>query len=216
MSTPLVIAQGSEGSFLVSPGLGLMIWTLVVFGITLLILRRYAFPRIAEALDARRRAIEESIDGAERTRREADDLLAEYRERLREARSQAEDITARARKASDRLQDEAKEDARRRSDEMIARARKEIENETRRSLDEIRREVADLTVLATEKVTRKSLDGDDHKRLIDEALSEVDFAALAGGRRGRRERAQGTNGSARESGGEGEDTGGGDRPGGEG
>ena len=58
--------------------------------------------------------------------------------------------------------------------------RKDIEAETRRALDEIRKEVADLTVIATEKVTRKSLDADDQKRLIEEALSEVDFSALAG------------------------------------
>ena len=85
----LVIAQGG-GDFLVSPNLGLMIWTLVAFVITLLILRKAAFPRIADALDRRRRAVEESIDAADRTRAEADRILAEYRERLREAREQAE------------------------------------------------------------------------------------------------------------------------------
>jgi F-type H+-transporting ATPase subunit b len=58
--------------------------------------------------------------------------------------------------------------------------RRDIETETRRSLDQIRKEVADLTVLATEKVTRKSLDDEDHRRLIEEALSEADFSALAG------------------------------------
>ena len=62
----------------------------------------------------------------------------------------------------------------------MAAARRDIEVETRRSLERIRKEVADLTVLATEKVTRKSLDSEDHKRLIDEALAEVDFSALAG------------------------------------
>ena len=63
----------------------------------------------------------------------------------------------------------------------MAPTRRDIEEETRRALDEIRREVADLTVIATEKVTRKTLTGDDHKRLIEEALQEVDFSALAGG-----------------------------------
>lgn len=180
--TTLPIAQakgGGEGSFLVSPGLGLMIWTLLVFFITLAILRRYAFPRIGEALDKRRRAIEDSIDAAERTRREADELLAEYRERLREARGQAEDIVARARKAGDRVVDEAKVDAKQTTEEMLARARREIEAETRRALGEIRQEVANLTVLATEKVTRKSLEDDDHRRLVEEALEEVDFSTLA-------------------------------------
>src|SRR3954464_5787244 len=82
--------EDSGGSFLVSPGIGLMIWTLVVFGLTMLLLWKVAFPRIGEALDRRQRAIEESIDTADRTRREADQLLAEYRERLTEARHQAD------------------------------------------------------------------------------------------------------------------------------
>ena len=174
-------ASGGEGggNFLVTPNVGLMIWTLIAFTATLLILRKAAFPRIAEALDRRRTAIEESIDAAERTRVEADQILEEYRERLREAREQSEDIVARARKAADRLEDEAKADAARTREELMERTRRDIESETRRAIDEIRREVADLTVLATEKVARKTLTGDDHKRLIEEALDEFDFAALA-------------------------------------
>ena len=64
-----------------------MIWTLVVFVLSMYILSKFAFPRIQEALDKRQQAIEESIDTAERTRTEADELLAEYRERLHEARA---------------------------------------------------------------------------------------------------------------------------------
>jgi F-type H+-transporting ATPase subunit b len=184
----LLIAQESGGggeeegggSFLVSPNVGLMIWTLIAFGTTLYLLNKLAFPRIAEALDRRRRAIEESIDHAERTKREADELLEEYRARLREAREQAEDITLRARKAADALSDQAKQDATRQREELLAATRRDIEAETRRALDEIRKEVADLTVIATEKVTRKSLTPDDHRRLIEEALGEVDFSALSG------------------------------------
>ena len=85
-----VTAASDSGNFLVSPNVGVMIWTLVAFGVTLLILWKVAFPRIGEALDKRRRAIEESIDAAERTRKEADAILREYRERLREARADAE------------------------------------------------------------------------------------------------------------------------------
>jgi F-type H+-transporting ATPase subunit b len=175
------LAASGSGNFLVQPGLGVMIWTLIAFGISLLILRRLAFPRIAEALDKRRKAIAESIDAAERTRMEADKLLSEYRERLREAREQADDIVARARKASDKVADEAKSEAKKTREEMMEQTRRDIEQETRRAIDEIRREVADLTVLATEKVTRKSLDDEDHRRLIEEALSEFDFEALPGG-----------------------------------
>jgi F-type H+-transporting ATPase subunit b len=173
--------EEESGNFLVSPNVGLMIWTLIAFGLTLLILRRFVFPRLAEALDKRRVAIEESIEHAERTRKEADQLLQEYRERLKEAREQAEDIVVRARKAADRLGDEAKSEAKQTREEMMAETRREIEFETRRAVDEIRHEVANLTVLATEKVTRKTLDDDDHRRLIEEALGEFDFEALSSG-----------------------------------
>jgi F-type H+-transporting ATPase subunit b len=180
----LFLAQGSSsgggsGNFLVTPNVGLMIWTLIAFFITVYLLRRLAYPRIADALERRRKAIEESIEVAERTRKDADEILEEYRARLREAREQAEDIVARARKAADQAQDEAHREARKEHDEIMERTRREIEHETRRALDEIRKEVANLTVIATEKVARKALDDDDHQRLIEDALAEVDFSAFA-------------------------------------
>jgi F-type H+-transporting ATPase subunit b len=184
MTFLLAAEEGGGGSFLVSPNVGLMIWTLLAFGATLYLLNKLAFPRIAEALDRRRQAIEDSIEAAARSKQEADALLEEYRARLREAREQAEQITARARKAADALADDAKAQANRQREELLAATRRDIEAETRRALDEIRKEVASLTVIATEKVTRKSLTPDDHRRLIEEALHEVDFTALAGGKAG--------------------------------
>jgi len=169
-----------SGSFLVSPGLGLMIWTLVLFFFTMWVLGKVAFPRIQEALDKRAEAINENIEAAERQRQEADELLNEYRERLKEAREQAEDITDRARKAADAAKAEGTELGKEKREELVAAARRDIETETRRSLERIRKEVADLTVLATEKVTRRALGADDQRRLVEEALSEVDFSALAG------------------------------------
>jgi ATP synthase F1 delta subunit/ATP synthase F0 subunit b len=179
MTTVLAASDSGGGNFLVSPSVGLMIWTLLAFGITLYLLNKLAFPRIAAALDRRRVAIEQSIDSAEQAKREADQLLEEYRARLREAREQAEDIVGRARKAGENLRDETKAEASKQREEMLAATRRDIEQETRRALEDLRREVADLTVAATEKITRKSLDEEDHRRLIDEALSEVDFSELA-------------------------------------
>jgi F-type H+-transporting ATPase subunit b len=173
-----IVASG--GSFLVSPNLGLMIWTLAVFLFTMYVLSKVAFPRIQEALDKRANAIRESIEQAEKTRQEADRILQEYRQRLKEAREQADDIVARARKAADTAKAEAVEEGREKREELLAAARRDIEAETRRSLERIRQEVADLTVLTTEKIARKSLTSDDQKRLIDEALSEVDFSILGG------------------------------------
>src|SRR6201992_159285 len=88
----LPLAEKSEGSFLVSPGLGLMIWTLVLFLITMWVLSKVAFPKIQEALDKRAKAIAESIHAPERQRNESDELLVEYRTRLAEAREQADEI----------------------------------------------------------------------------------------------------------------------------
>jgi F-type H+-transporting ATPase subunit b len=180
-------AAGGEdegGSFLVSPGVGLMLWTLLVFGLSLLLLSKLAFPRIAEALDKRQRAIEEAIDTSERTKREAEQLLAEYRERLKAARVQADEITASARKAGETREREALEAARVKREELMEQARRDIEAETRRAIQEIRAEVADLTIMATEKVTRKALNADDQKRLVEDALAELDFSALSGADRG--------------------------------
>jgi F-type H+-transporting ATPase subunit b len=181
---PLLAAEDSGGSFLVSPNVGVMVWTLIAFGLSLLVLWKLAFPRIAEALDRRQHAIEESIDAAERTRREADELLREYRERLSDARGQADEIVSRARRTAEQAEQETLAGARHKREEMMEQTRRDIEQETRRAIQQIRAEVADLTVLATEKVTRKSLDSADQKRLVEEALAELDFAALAHEERG--------------------------------
>jgi F-type H+-transporting ATPase subunit b len=179
--TPLAATTTTEenSNFLVSPNVGLMIWTVLAFLVAFFVLRKWAWPAITEALDKRQRAIEESIDTAERARSEAAELLDEYRGRLREARAQAEEIIARARKAGEVHERETVEEARVKREELLEQTRRDIEAETRRAIQQIRSEVADLTVLATEKVTRKSLDSADQKRLVEEALSELDFAALA-------------------------------------
>ena len=173
-------SSDSGGSFLVKPGIGLMIWTLVVFGIAMWLLAKLAFPRISEALDKRQRAIEESIDAAERTRTEADALLAEYRQRLTDARAQADEIVARAERAGEVAKEESLAAAKTQREELLEQTKRDVEAETRRAIQEIRREVADLTVLATEKVTRKTLNAEDQKRLVDDALAELDFSALSG------------------------------------
>jgi F-type H+-transporting ATPase subunit b len=191
LTNTLVLAQaeggGEEesGSFLVSPDVGLMIWTLIVFGISMFLLAKLAFPRISEALEKRQHAIEDSIDTAERIRKEADEVLAEYRERLAEARGQADEIVSRARRTGEAAENEIIADARAKREEMMEQTRRDIEAETRRAIQEIRAEVADLTVLATEKVARKALTSEDQKRLVEEAVAELDFATLSSEERDR-------------------------------
>ena len=173
-------SSGDSGNFLVSPSVGLMIWTLLAFGVTFYLLAKIAFPRIQEALDKRQKLIEESIEASERSKAEAEQILAEYRERLKEAREQAEEIVDRARKAGEAAERESLDHAREKREELLEQTRRDIEAETRRAIQEIRNEVADLTILATEKVTRKALTEDDQRKLVEDALRELDFTTLSG------------------------------------
>ena len=171
----------SSGSFLILPNVGLMVWVLVIFGICVWLLSRYVYPVIRDALDRRAQTISSEIDAAEDLRKQADQVLAEYRERLAEARTQADEIVTRARQAGEAHQKEAVETARAERERLLEQTRRDVEAETRRAIDEIRREVADLTVLATEKVTRKALTEADQRRLVEEALGDLDFSVLGGG-----------------------------------
>jgi F-type H+-transporting ATPase subunit b len=173
------IPLASSGSFLITPNVGIMIWTLVVFVISLFILRKAVFPLIGEALDKRAKTIEGDIDAAAELRKDADEVLGEYRERLKEARAQSEEIVQRARQTADSHEHEARERAQEILAEAAKRAERDIDAATKRALDDIRREVADLTIMATEKVVRKTLNDADQRRLVEEALSEIDLSGLS-------------------------------------
>src|SRR5438552_3942064 len=181
MPVAALIPLASKGSFLISTNVGIMICTIVVFAISLFILRRAVFPQIGKALDERAKTIEGEIDSAAHAREEAERLLAEYRERLKQAREQADEIVQRARQSADVHEKEAKERGRETVADATKRAQREIEVATKRALDDPRREVADLTIMATEKVTRKTLDEADQRRLVEEALSELDFSGISSG-----------------------------------
>ncbi len=157
---------------------GLMIWTVVCFLITLWVLKRYAFGPIQKTIDERRERIRRAIEEADKARAEARGLLEEHRKLIGRAKSDAEEILAEARKVAEvnerRMRAETEADRQRRLDET----RRQIESETRRALEQIRAEVADLSLLVARKVTRKALDDEDHRRLIEEAVGDLDFSVL--------------------------------------
>jgi F-type H+-transporting ATPase subunit b len=157
---------------------GLMVWTIVCFLITLFVLKRYAFGPIQKVIDERRKRIRESIEEADRARAEARKLLDQHRALIGEAKSDAEEILAEARKVAESQRQRVKEEAEADRQRRLEETRRQIEAETQRALTQIRAEVADLTLIATEKVTRKALDERDQRRLIDEAVSELDFSVL--------------------------------------
>jgi F-type H+-transporting ATPase subunit b len=159
---------------------GLMIWTIVSFLITLFVLKRYAFGPVQRMIDARRERIENALNEADHAREEARRLLEEHRKLIGQAKSDAEEILSEARRVADsqreRVRQETEEDRQRRLEET----RRQIDQATHQALGQIRDEVGRLSLLAAEKITRKSLSGADQQRLIDEALSEIDFSQLEG------------------------------------
>ena len=161
---------------------GLMFWTIVCFLVVLFVLKRYAFGPIQQLIDARRDKIQQAIDEADNARAEARNLLEEHKQLIGQAKTESEEILAEARRVADaqreRVRVETDEDRQRRLEET----KRQIEQATTQALGQIRDEVGKLSLLAAEKVTRKSLNESDQKRLIDEALAEIDFSELEGSR----------------------------------
>jgi F-type H+-transporting ATPase subunit b len=168
--------EGGSGLIEVVPGL--MIWTLICFGIAFFVLRKYAFGPIQKTIDDRRERIRQAVEEADNARKEARQLLEQNRAILAQARSESADILAETRKVADAQVERARKDAETERQRRLEDTRKQIEAETARAIGQIRAEVADLTVAATERVVGKVLDAEDHRRLVQEAVQSLDFSAL--------------------------------------
>lgn len=158
---------------------GLFVWSLITFLILLGLLYKFAFNPLMRMQKARQDSIHQAITEAEALRDEAQELLANYKQQLAEAREEATAIIERARKAGESSKAELLEEARAQAEATLAKAREQIERDTRQALQRIREEVADLTVAATEKVARKSLTEEDQLRLIQEAINEIDLSKIS-------------------------------------
>ena len=175
------MALASSALIEVAPGL--MIWTLISFGLTFFVLKRFAFGPIQKVIDERRQRVRQSIEEADRARSEARRLLEEHRSLIGQARGEAEQILAEARRVAEAQRQRVKEETEADRQRRLEETKRQIEAETQRALQQIRAEVAELTLIAAGKVTGKALDEEDHRRLIDEAIAELDFSALEAGRR---------------------------------
>jgi F-type H+-transporting ATPase subunit b len=171
---PTVLA--SNALIKVTPGL--MIWTIICFLIVLFVLKRWAFGPIQQMIDERRERIRNALKEADEARDEARNLLEEHRKLIGQARGEAEEILSEARQVAKSMQARVKEETEADRQRRLAETKRQIEAETRRALEEIRAEVAELGLVAAEKVTRRALDDKDQRRLIDEAIGELDFSVL--------------------------------------
>jgi F-type H+-transporting ATPase subunit b len=167
---------------LMSPNTGLMAWTLIIFIGLFLILRRYAFPAIISAVEAREKALEDAISEAKRDREEAARLLAEHRAALDASRGEGQKLIADARAAAERVRTEMVEAAHKEQASMIARARAEIENEKARAIADLRREAVDLAIAGASKVIDRNLDQAANRQLVESFLASVTPAAVTASR----------------------------------
>jgi F-type H+-transporting ATPase subunit b len=163
---------------LISVTPGLMIWTIVCFLIALWVLKRYAFGPIQKMIDERRDRIRRSLEEAEEARAEARRILDEHRKLIGQARGESEHILAEARRVADAQRERVKEETEADRQRRLEETRRQIEAETHRALGQIRAEVAELTLVAASKVTGKVLDEADHRRLVEDAISDLDFSVL--------------------------------------
>jgi F-type H+-transporting ATPase subunit b len=163
---------------LISVTPGLMIWTIVCFLIALFVLKKYAFGPIQAMIDARREQIRRSIEEADNAREQARKLLEEHKALMNEARGQAEQILAEARKTREAMEVRMRKETETERQRRLEETRKEIAAETARALQQIRAEVAELTIEAASRVVGRALDSDRDRELITEALGSLDFSRL--------------------------------------
>lgn len=173
-----LLAASEGGNPLLSPQPGLMVWTLVMFLITLYILKRYAFGPLGEVLEKRRAKISEDLDQAEANRTESERLVGEYNSRLEDARRESDELRERGRKDGERQGSEVLAAAQEQRERVLADADERIAAQTREAASGIRDDVVNLAMMAAEKVTRRTLSDAEHRRLIEEALAEADLSKL--------------------------------------
>lgn len=158
---------------LVQPDIGLFIWTLITFGVLLLLLNRFAWKPLLRALDERRDAIRQSLDEAEQARQQSQQASEEAERILGQARAEADAIIAARRADAAKLQEELHQQARTEADTIIANAQQEIRRQTDRAIAQIRGEAVDIALLVASRLIQRNLSADDNDRLIRDALKEI-------------------------------------------
>lgn len=153
---------------------GLMLWTVLIFLLLLLILKKFAWPAILGAVEAREQALERQLAEAARDREQAAALLAEHQKLLGEGKAQAHALLVEARNAADKDRAHAVEKTKQEQLELLAQARREIAAERERAVAELRREAVDLSLAAASKLIEKRLDSETDRKLVTDFLASLD------------------------------------------
>jgi F-type H+-transporting ATPase subunit b len=151
----------------------LLFWSAVSFAILLFLLKRYAFPAITEILDARERTITENLAKADRARKDAEQLLAEYQAKLKTAQQEAIAMIDQARKQAQQVAEDNQRRVKTDTDRMLATAREEMARERVRVSLELKDQAVELVMAASERILKRSLTDADQKRLVKEAIDQL-------------------------------------------
>lgn len=182
LAAPLLAQHGEGGAApsIMSPNGGLMFWTLLIFVILFFILKKFAFPPILSAVEARERALADAIEGAKRDRESAAALLAEQRAQIEAARNEAQRFIAEGRAAGEKLRADMLEQTRQQQEELLVRARREIDAERVRAVADLRREAVDLAIAGAGRVIERNLDDAGNRQLVESFLASVPTSAQNG------------------------------------
>ncbi len=180
-----LITAAAEGAAkkenpLLSPSPGLMIWTILMFFLTLLILKKWVFGPLGAAIEKRRTKIEEDLSEAERSRDEAVRMLEDYKVQLADARKEADELRDRGRREGERERSSIVSAAEGQRERILSDTQQLVDAQSKAALSSVRGDVAAIALAAAEKVTKKSLNDDDHRRLVEEALKEIDLSKAGG------------------------------------
>jgi F-type H+-transporting ATPase subunit b len=152
---------------------GLIIWTLISFFILLILLKKVAYPQILKAMKNREDTIRQQLEEAQKTKKEAETLLEDYKRQLAEARSEAQKVINEGKELGENMRKEIIQKAQEESNHIVKRAQEEIELQKQKALLELQEKIADLSIMAASKVINKSLNTEDHRRLVEEYISKV-------------------------------------------
>jgi F-type H+-transporting ATPase subunit b len=169
----LLAQEEQAGPGLVSIRVNLMFWTLAIFVVLYVILRRFAFPKIFGAVEAREKALQDAIDAAKRDREESEKLLNEQRRQIEGARDEAQKLIADGRATAEKMRADLLEHTRKEQQDMLDRARRDIDTEKERALAQLRREAVNLAIAGASKVIEENLDSKKNRDLVESYLSSL-------------------------------------------
>lgn len=173
-ATPALASETEGPVNLLDPKVGLMFWTLVIFGLLFTVLAKFAFKPLFAAVEAREKALEDAIDGAKRDRAAAEEALAAQRAQLEAARTEAQQIIADSRATAEKMRNDLLAQTKQQQEEMIEQARRAIDGEKASAIAELRKEAIDLAIAGASRVIEQNLDSQSNRKIVESFLASLD------------------------------------------